>query len=187
VLQQHEFKDKIPAAGATVEFLYDDASGGISIRISGTGFRAMYQVAISLDGRHLLASVPATGIGQISVHPKPSILAFIQSDSQSMWGRNCPRCEKYFRTNHIMGTTSCPYCSEVQSDLAFISKEQRTYLLAFYDAFARAHLQQKSTTLNMEDITDQSTAWHYSEEKQQFHFKCELNDCNTETDILGRL
>ena len=100
-----EFKDKIPAAGAKVEFLYDAASGAISNQISGTGFMAFYQVALSLDGRHLLASVPPGGLGQVMIYPKPSLLAFVQSDQQGMWGRCCPSCGKYFRTNHIMDTT----------------------------------------------------------------------------------
>jgi hypothetical protein len=37
----------------------------------------------------------------------------------------------------------------------------------------------------MADVTDKSSAWHYSEEKQQFHFRCDTKGCNAETDILG--
>ncbi len=180
-----EFKDKIPAAGGKVEFLYDPTSGGISTQISGTGFMALYLVAVSMDGRHLLATVPATGIGVTPVYPQPSVLTYIQSDEQGMWGRNCPLCKKYFRTNHVMGVTFCPYCSDGAPSLAFISKEQRSYVTAFYDAFARAYIGKKNTSLDMADITDRAAAWHYSEEKQQFHFTCDTKDCSTETDILG--
>lgn len=105
-----EFKDKIRAAGGKVEFLYDPAKG-IAAQISGSGFIAVYLIAVSLDGRHLLATVPATGIGQTPVYPQPSVLTYIQSDELGMWGRNCPACQKYFRTNHVMGVTFCPYCS----------------------------------------------------------------------------
>jgi hypothetical protein len=180
-----EFKDKIPAAGGKVEFLYDQASGGIATQVSGTGFIALYQVAISMDGRRLLSTVPATGIGVIPVYPQPSVLTFIQSDDQGMWGRNCPFCEKYFRTNHVMDVTYCPYCAMDAPSLAFVSKDQRTYITACYDAFARAYVGKKSTAVEIEDITDQTSAWHYSEEKQQFHFKCSEKDCDTQTDILG--
>jgi hypothetical protein len=179
-----EFKDKIPAAGGNVEFLYDPQRG-IASRISGSGFRAIYQVALSLDGKHLLATVPATGYGVSAVYPQPSVLAFVQSDQQGMWGRNCPICKKYFRTNHIMGPTSCPYCSELAPDLAFVSEEQKHYLTACYDAFARAYLEKKNTSVDMVDITDEKVAWHYSEEKLQFHFTCQSNGCKTEADILG--
>lgn len=180
-----EFKDKIPAAGGKVEFLYDPTSGGISTQISGSGFMALYLVAVSMDGRHLLATVPATGVGVTPVYPQPSLLTYIQSDEQGMWGRNCQLCQKYFRTNHVMGLTFCPYCSHGAPSLAFISKEQRTYVTAFYDAFARAYIGKKNTSLDMADITDRTSAWHYSEEKQQFHFTCDTKDCGTETDILG--
>ena len=180
-----EFKDPIPAAGGKIEFLCD-GQGHIASRISGSGFRAMYVVAVSMDGRQLLAEVPAGGIGQVMVYPKPSVLTYIQSDEQGLWGRNCPACQKYFRTNHIMGVTVCPYCSKPESGLAFVSKEQSKYIIAYYDAFMRAYTTGASSTLSMSDITDATAAWHYSEEKQQSHFKCETKDCLAETDILGR-
>ena len=181
-----EFKDKIGAAAGKVEFLYDPAQG-IAVQISGSspGFFAMYIVAVSMDGKRLLSEVPATGIGVTPVYPQPSVITYIQSDEQGMWGRNCPFCQKYFRTNHVMGITCCPYCANEESGLAFVSKDQRTYITACYDAFARAYIQKKSTAVDFADITDQTPAWHYSEEKQQFHFKCAEKDCGAETDILG--
>jgi hypothetical protein len=180
-----EFKDAIPAAGGHIEFLFD-LQRGLSTRISGSGFRAMYLVAVSMDGRRLLSEVPAAGLGQVMVYPQPSVLTYIQSDEQGLWGRNCPACQKYFRTNHIMGLTFCPYCSKAELGLAFVTKEQSKYIMAYYDAFMRAYTGGVSTTLSMSDITDQTSAWHYSEEKQQVHFKCETKDCHAETDILGR-
>jgi hypothetical protein len=179
-----EFKDKIPAAGGKVEYFYDSKKG-IAAQVSGTGFRAIYQVALSIDGKHLLATVPAGGIGSTSLCPQPSVLAFVQSDQQGMWGRNCPTCEKYFRTDQIMGDTTCPYCVEIATDLAFVSKEQRVYLTACYDACARAYLQKESTSVDMAEITDEKVAWHYSEVKQQFHFVCQTKGCKCQTDILG--
>ena len=180
-----EFKDKIPAAGGEVDFLYDTPTGQLAIQSSGSGFRAMYLVAVSLDGRALLSTVRAGGIGQTMVYPQPSVLTYIQSDEQGMWGRNCPLCEKYFRTNHIMGETCCPYCAVWEDSLAFVSEDQRKYITAYYDAFARAYTGKKSTRLAMSDITDQNSAWHYDEEKQQTHFTCSTKDCRTQTDILG--
>ncbi|MFI5110165.1 MAG: hypothetical protein ACHP78_15170 [Terriglobales bacterium] len=179
-----EFKQQIPAAGGKVDFVYRP-EGGIATRISGPAFRGTYLVAVSMDGRYLLASVPAGGLGQTMVYPKPSVLTYIQSDEQGMWGRNCPRCEKYFRTNHVMDHACCPYCAAGAPSLAFISKAQHTYIQAFYDAWARAYLGKTNTSLDVAAITDQTPAWHYSEEKQQVHFKCDTPDCQTETDMLG--
>jgi Zn finger protein HypA/HybF involved in hydrogenase expression len=178
-----EFKDQIPAAGGVIEFIYD-AQRGMAVRLSS--FQAVYCVAVSMDGRHLLDIVSPGGLGQTMVYPKPSVLAYIQSDQLGMWGRKCPLCEKYFRTNHVAGITVCPYCSEPAPSLAFISKEQLTYITAFYDAYARACLGKTTTTLSMSAITDQTPAWHYSEEKQQFHFTCDTKDCHAATDILGQ-
>ena len=180
-----DFKDKIPAAGGKVEYLYDPARG-IATQISGFGFRALYIVAVSTDGRRVLSTVSAGGIGHVAVYPQPSVIAYVQSDNQGMWGRNCPHCQKYFRTNHVMEVTFCPYCSEGAHSIAFISKAQRIYITACYDAFARAYLGKKSTALDMEEIKDQTPAWHYSEEKQQFHFKCQTPACHAEADILGQ-
>lgn len=168
-----EFKDKIRAAGGKVEFLYDPERG-IASKISGFNFVAVYMVAVSMDGRSLIGTVPTVGMGQTAVYPKPSVLTYIQSDEQGMWGRNCPACKKYFRTNHVASITFCPYCSIVADGLAFTSKEQRTYITAYYDAFARAYIGKKNSSLDMAEITDDVAAWHYSEEK--VHFKCGTQD-----------
>lgn len=178
----NEFKDKIPTGTGKLEYLWNP--NGVGIRISGT-FRGLYQVAMSMDGQQLLSIVPVAGMGQIAVYPRPSVLAFIQSDEQGMWGRNCPACQKYFRTTHVPDITFCPYCSAADSSLAFISKDQRNYLTACYDTFARAYNLKTNTSLDFTEITDQTPAWHYSEEKQQFHFKCAADGCDAETDILG--
>ncbi len=185
-IPMRDFKDKIAAASGKVEFLYDAASGRIGQKLSR--FRAAYFVAVSLDGRQLLTTVPATGLGQTPVYPQPSVLTFIQSDELGMWGRNCPLCKKYFRTNHVNGVndiTFCPYCSHATTSLAFISKEQRIYITAFYDALMRAVIGKTNTELDIAEITDETPAWHYSEEKQQVHFVCDTKDCHAETDILG--
>src|SRR5262249_24947873 len=122
-----EYKDAIPTAGGKVEFLHHP-SGRLDLQISGTGMRALYMVAVSMDGTHLLDTVPAVGLGQTAVYPQPSVVAYIQSDEQGMWGRNCPACDRYFRTNHIFHTSVCPYCAKPAPSLTFISKAQRRYI-----------------------------------------------------------
>lgn len=179
-----EFKDKIRTAGGKVEYLYNPTNGDIAFQISGF-MRAVFMLAVSMDGKEVLSFVPAGGIGYVAVYPQPSVLTCIQSDEQGMWGRNCPNCEKYFRTNHISGLTCCPYCSKPAPSLAFISKDQRIYLRACYDAFARAYMGKKSSSVGEADVTDSKAAWHYSEVKQQFHFICDGKSCGAKTDILG--
>src|SRR6185312_1570090 len=179
-----EFKDKIPLGTGKVEYQYHPENGGISIGISGT-FRSLYQVAVSMNGRELLAFVPVTGYGQGAVYPQPSVLTFIQSDEQMMWGRNCPVCGQYFRTKHISDVTCCPYCTVTVNSLAFISKDQRKYIRACHDAFSKAYTFKRSESLELEAVTDNNSAWHYSEEKLQVHFSCATEKCGVETDVLG--
>src|ERR1700733_15373410 len=158
-----EFKDKIRAAGGKLEYLFQP-DGRLTFRISGnssSGMRAMYMVAVSMDGSHFVDEVPAVGIGGTAVYRQPSVVAYVQSDEQGMWGRNCPACEGYFRTTHIHDDCVCPYCAKPAPSLAFISKAQRIYLAASYDAFARAMLTKKDTSLDIEAITDETPAWHY--------------------------
>jgi hypothetical protein len=179
-----EYKDAIPTALGRLEYLHQP-DGRLAFKISGH-MRAMYMVAVSMDGTHLLDEVPAVGIGGTAVYRQPSVIAYVQSDDQGMWGRNCPACHGYFRTTHISNDSVCPYCAKPAPSLTFISKAQRVYLAASYDAFARAMLTKKDTSLDLEAITDQTPAWHYTEEKQQVHFKCQTDGCGAQTDILGR-
>ena len=74
---------------------------------------------------------------------------------------------------------------EVAPSVAFVSKDQRVYLTACYDAFARAYRERKTVSIGEEHVSDVNSAWRYSEVKQQFHFKCDTDTCGTETDILG--
>jgi hypothetical protein len=113
-----EFKDAIRAAGGKLEYLHQ-SDGRLAFRISGD-MRALYMVAVSLDGLRLLDTVPAVGYGQMAVYPQPSVVAYVQSDEQGMWGRNYPACERYFMTTHIFHTSVCPYCAKPAPSLAFI-------------------------------------------------------------------
>ena len=146
----------------------------------------MYLVAVSMSRRQVPRHGSCGWDSRVGgVPPTLSRDVYPSADQQRMWGGTGPRCQKYFRTNHVMGVTFCPYCAQGAPSLAFISKEQRSYIRAFYDAFARAYVGKKSTSLEVADVTDQTSAWHYSEEKQQFHFTCQTEGCGAETDIMG--
>lgn len=84
-----------------------------------------------------------------------------------------------------MDVTFCPYCSEPENSLAFISKDQRNCIRACYDSFVHAYLYKKTASLDLEAVTDKNVAWHYSEEKLQLHFRWATDKCGAETDILG--
>jgi len=48
-----------------------------------------------------------------------------------------------------------------------------------------AYRERKTASIGEQNVSDLKSAWHYSEVKQQFRFKCDTDKCGTETDILG--
>jgi hypothetical protein len=180
-----EFGEQIPIGGGKLEFIRDKQHGLLT-QISGTGetgFRAMYELAVRQDGQ-ILEVIPMGGLWT-APPPPPPLKAFIQSDLQGMWGRCCPSCKSYFRTNHILGGTFCPYCSNVSDSVAFITDTQKRYAKAFIDAALTALRGPDNVTIDLSNVTDATPEWQYSEEQQQFHFKCADQGCYAETDILG--
>jgi hypothetical protein len=177
-----EFGEQIPIGNGKLEFIHDKQHGFLT-QISGTGFRAMYELAVRQDGQ-ILRAIPSGGLWT-APPPPPAIKAFIQSDLQGMWGRCCPSCTSYFRSNHIMGDTFCPYCSQVNDSVAFITDAQKRYAKAFIDAALASLRGPDNVTIDLSNVTDATPEWQYTEEQQQFHFKCAAQDCYTEADILG--
>src|ERR1019366_6165950 len=142
---------------------------------------ALYQLAVSFDGRPL-AFVPVGGIGSMPPYPQPSVLVFIISDAQQMWGRICPQCRSYFRTNHVGGMTVCPYCTFAEDNIYFVTDPQRRYLKKYVEAVERAAKEQNEIEIDLNEATD-SSEWTYEERQLQHRFKCAT--CNVTTDILG--
>lgn len=112
-----EFRDTIRAAGGRLDYLFQ-SDGRLAYQISGD-MRALYMVAVSVDGSHFLDEVPAVGIGGTAVYRQPSVIAYVQSDEQGMWGRNCPACERYFRTNPHFSRQRLPLLREVGTEPDF--------------------------------------------------------------------
>ena len=71
-----EFKDAIRAAGGKLEYLHQP-DGRLAFQISGD-MRALYMVAVSMDGLRLLDTVPAVGYGQTPVF----LIAFVPGGIQ---------------------------------------------------------------------------------------------------------
>ena len=143
---------------------------------------AMYQLAVSFDGRPL-AVVPAGGIGSRNPpYPQPSILVFLISDAQQMWGRVCPQCRSYFRSDHVSGMTTCPYCTFAEDNIYFITEPQRQYLKKYVGAVRSVLEEKRQIEINLDEATD-SPEWTYEERQLQHRFKCSA--CKVTTDVLG--
>jgi len=76
-----EFGEQIPIGTGKLEFIHNKQHGLLT-QISGTGFRAMYQLAVSQEGQ-ILRAIPSGGLWT-APPPPPPITAFIQSDLQGM-------------------------------------------------------------------------------------------------------
>ena len=149
---------------------------------SSTHGMAFYQVAVSHSGTPL-AFIPASGLGSPGPpRPQPSILAFIISDAQEMWGRICPQCRSYFRTNHIAGMTVCPYCTFAYDGLSFMPETHLRYLKKFVQAVQQVVAENREIEIDLDEATDHSE-WTYNERQLQHRFDCAI--CHVSTDILG--
>ena len=177
-------KQPVPHAGGTLTIKpgpNDSYQLGFRHTSSSHGM-AFYQLAVSFDGRPL-AFVPAGGVGSpMAPYPQPSVLAFIISDAQQMWGRVCPQCRTYFRTNHISGMTVCPYCTFAEDNIYFITDPQRRYLQKHVETVKRVLKEQKEIEIDLKEATD-FPEWTYEERQLQHRFKC--TTCDVTTDILG--
>ena len=130
-----------------------------------------------------LAAIPATGLGvKTAPYPQPSIVAFVVSDIQGMWGRICPNCRSPFRSDHVVESTVCPYCTFAHESVSFITEQQRKYLKGFAETVDRAVRENKELTIDFDAVTD-SPDWTYNERQLQRRFTCTA--CHVQTDILG--
>ncbi len=142
----------------------------------------LYQVAVSYSGVPL-AAIPAVGLGgKTAPYPQPSVVAFVASDIQGMWGRICPNCRSPFRTDHVVEGTVCPYCTFAHESVYFITDQQLKYLRGFAETVNRAMSENKELTINFDDVTD-SPNWTYNERQLQRRYTC--TTCHVQTDILG--
>jgi hypothetical protein len=175
-------KQPVPHAGGKIT-ISPDEGGFYQLRLemnSGHG-GGMYQVAMSRQGTPL-AVVPASGLGQSRPYPQPSVLAFVMSDTDTLWGRRCSVCKSYFRTDHTYGFTTCPYCTFEADSLWFLTEHQLDYLRKFVEAANRAINEQIEVVINFDDVTD-AAEWTYDERKLQHKFLCKA--CGVSVDILG--
>jgi DNA-directed RNA polymerase subunit RPC12/RpoP len=141
-----------------------------------------YQLAASHRGAPL-AVIPAAGLGApIAPYPQPSIMTFVVSDTQGMWGRICPVCRSPFRTNHVKGMIVCPYCTFAEDSIYFLTEQQRRYIKGFAETIMRAVKENRELTIDFDSVTD-APDWTHNERQLQRRFTC--TTCQVQTDILG--
>lgn len=181
-----EFQE-IELSGGRIEFK-KGREGGVSIGYRGANPwpTSMFQVCVSFDGK-ILGTVPFGGIGQVIPYPKPSLLAWVISDRHGMFGRRCPNCQSYFRTNVCPGDRFCPYCGHSGESEHFLTNNQLKYIEKFCNSFIEAHDGDSDVILDLDglakELPENRPQWLYSEETQQNSYHCAY--CKTKYDILG--
>lgn len=147
---------------------------------------AMFQVCVSLDGK-VLDMVPFGGIGQVVPYPQPSLVACVLSDRHGMFGRRCPECHSYFRTDACFRQRFCPYCGYSGQSIQFLTENQLSYISAFCNSVLDTQRGDHAVILDLDqlvaDLPQNRPQWVYSEEQQQNSYTC--GGCRAKYDILG--
>jgi hypothetical protein len=127
--------------------------------------------------------------------PYPSCLpVFIGSDSEGLFGHQCPACNGYWRSTAVpaLWNLTCPYCGTSGATHQFLTVGQKRFVEAVCELTWKAFNADADGehTIDMDAIADnvaktsERPAFYYTEEKQQNHYKCVA--CGIGDDILGR-
>jgi hypothetical protein len=179
-----EFRE-IESCGGKFEIIRKEQ--GISMRVSATGPTSYFQMGISLDGDRM-ELWPMRGIDQRPAkQPSPMVSALVPSDKTGLWGRSCPNCKAYFRTDEIREFMFCSYCDCRAPAAAFTTKNQCAFLNKLRELWITGIQSGENVTVDLDSIASElqqnRPPWTRKEEQQQFHFVCE--QCKSSSDVLG--
>jgi hypothetical protein len=181
--------EEIGSSGGKIDLKYDAKHGGVSLGFShsGPGGCSLFQLGVALDG----SAIEYRALGGLDMRPPkkptPVVPVFIISDEELMWGRSCPVCKSYFRTNRPSEIQNCPYCGHQDINPAFTTKNQLQFIDGVREAWLKSFTEKKDVTIELDVIAkslpENRPAWVYSEERQQNRYSCRA--CKTSYDILG--
>ena len=93
-----EFKEIAHAGGSVSIKRLPGGQTSIRYTHSRATKLVLQHICVSNEGK-LLDIVPFTGIGPMPPYPQPSIVGHLLSDQNGMFGKKCPSCSSYFRTD----------------------------------------------------------------------------------------
>ena len=179
--------DEIEHVGGRIIFRNDGSWTFENVDSGGPA--AVYQVCVSVSGKvlELLDVVPFVGNGVTTIYPQPSLVVMVGSDKHGMFGRNCPKCQSYFRKTRGASETHCPYCAFTAGSVEFTTKNQLDFIGMFCQDLIKAEASKQDFEINIGSMTRQlsenKSPWVYSEQQQQRQFQCSY--CDVKYDILG--
>lgn len=132
-----EFKDSIPHTGGIITIRKRDTQYSLGYRHVGMHAASVEQL-LAVDGR-AAAVIPFGGLSLRDDPLPPQLRVLAPSDRHGLFGRQCPKCNSYFRTETIT-TQLCPYCDHAAPGLQFLTDYQREFVKTQYEAILRAVL-----------------------------------------------
>jgi len=146
---------------------------------------SMFQLGFSLVD-HSLRYVPVGGLGTNNM-PNGSVPIYMFSDSEGFFGRACPNCNGYFRTDSGGEEYYCPYCSHLDNTLAFNTANQQAYIQIYIQTIVAAIVNKIDVEIDLDEmiakLPNNNSPFVYSEERQQRHNQCK--ECKVMYDIIG--
>lgn len=176
-----EFQE-ICLSGGKIEFKKDN-SGIVSCYQGSNPYPLrVFQVCVSYTGK-IIDTVPFHAISS----PQPSLPVLVLSDQHGMFGRHCPKCDSYYRTDACPGDCHCAYCGFSAKSINFLTQNQVKYIGAYCNFLIKVNFEGSSIILDLDklktELPNNKPAWVYSEESQQNTYRCP--ECETRYDILG--
>ena len=156
------------------------------------GAAAAWLMVYALPQGYPIAPLKMGGLGQPwSPPPIPGCLPIlIGSDSEGMFGHQCPACERIWRSKH--GGSFCVYCGYGGQTHDFLTEAQRAYVFEMCRTIGNALSElppgEHNIVVDFDEVADaigseEKPRFYQSNERQQYHFQCEA--CDDENDILG--
>lgn len=176
--------------------------GKITSSITTSDGRRQYQIrfthsaptpAVTFGVWALPHGIPVGVYNLISSEPPPVPGCFpvlISSDSEGMFGHQCPDCNGYWRCRR--GGFVCPYCATNLDTHESLTDAQREYVTRYCQMLSTAleEEQDGEHTIDMDAVAEAAgkasskPPFYYAEQSQQNKFTCAA--CGQFNDVLGK-
>ena len=136
------------------------------------------------------------GLAGPTAEPPPAMRGYtvlVASDSEGMFGHQCPRCKEYWRSRGAPAgwPMTCPYCALRAGTHYFLTAAQLKYVQSCcqrFDEIIQSDFVGESI-IDMDVVADavageKKPDFYYAEQRQQQNYICSA--CNGNNDILGR-
>jgi len=192
---QPEFREIAHSGGQIVIGVKVDASGRRMYQLTWQHCRPVAAVVFAvyaLPSGLVLCQINLGGIGSVQDPPPMpgAYQVFIGSDSEGKFGRQCPSCGGYWRSD--LNAQFCPYCGIRAGVIDFLTTAQTSYVQQYcakmdealsVDVGGEYVIDMDAVADAANTATTNKPAFYYAELSQQNRFTCRA--CGGFNDILG--